>query len=84
MLMAMAFGLLIPTSDSIEFKYTLDDWDNEEGLTSGGSCTKTTSGFTNRFLAISGDVLALSHGVCICRFLHCDFQSKYCEYHCRS
>ena len=49
-------GTYALTSDSIEFKYTLDDWDNEEVLTPGGSCTKTTSGFTNRFLAISGDV----------------------------
>ena len=41
-------------SDSIEFKYTLDDWDTDEGLTPGTSCTKTTSGYTNRFLAITG------------------------------
>ncbi|MDA8820661.1 hypothetical protein N9N66_08720, partial [Schleiferiaceae bacterium] len=48
-------GTYALTSDSIEFKYTLDDWDNEEALTAGTSCTKTTAGFTNRFLAISGD-----------------------------
>ncbi|MAZ97262.1 MAG: hypothetical protein CMP53_07060, partial [Flavobacteriales bacterium] len=41
-------------SDSIEFKYTLDDWDTDEGLTPGSSCTKTTNGYTNRFVAITG------------------------------
>ena len=36
-------GLSYFSADSIEFKYTIDDWDNEEALTSGGSCTKTTA-----------------------------------------
>ena len=50
-------GTFSISADSIEFKYTIDDWDNEEALTSGGSCTKTTAGFTNRFLAIASDVV---------------------------
>jgi hypothetical protein len=39
--------------DSIEFKYTLDGWNGQESLQEGTSCTKTTSGFTNRFLKIT-------------------------------
>lgn len=45
------------TADSIEFKYTLDGWNGQESLTSGTSCTKTTSGFTNRFLKLTSDVV---------------------------
>ncbi len=45
------------TQDSIEFKYTLDGWAGQENLTPGDPCTKTTSGFTNRFLVISGNVV---------------------------
>jgi hypothetical protein len=37
-------------ADSIEYKFTLDGWKFDEKLTAGTSCTKTTSGFTNRFL----------------------------------
>lgn len=44
------------TQDSIEFKYTLDGWAGQENLTPGDPCTKTTSGFTNRFLIINGNV----------------------------
>jgi hypothetical protein len=36
--------------DSIEYKFTLDGWTGQETLTAGSKCTKTTSGFTNRFL----------------------------------
>jgi polyisoprenoid-binding protein YceI len=40
--------------DSIEFKYTLDGWNAQESLQEGTSCTKTTSGYTNRFTKING------------------------------
>ncbi|PWL31464.1 MAG: hypothetical protein DCO96_04500 [Fluviicola sp. XM-24bin1] len=43
------------TQDSIEFKYAYDAWTGQENLTPGSSCTKTTSGFTNRFLIITAD-----------------------------
>lgn len=44
------------TNDSIEFKYTLDNWAGQENLTAGSTCTKTSFGFTNRFLVITGNV----------------------------
>ena len=43
------------TQDSIEYKFTVDGWNDQESLTPGSSCTKTTGSYTNRFLAISGD-----------------------------
>ncbi len=43
-------------ADSIEYKFTLDGWKVEEALTSGTSCTKTTGGYTNRFVKLSGNV----------------------------
>ena len=43
------------TQDSIEYKFTVDGWNDQENLTVGSSCTKTTGAYTNRFLAISGD-----------------------------
>lgn len=48
-------GTIPLTADSIEWKYSLDNWAASEQLTQGSSCTKTTSGFTNRFGVILGD-----------------------------
>ncbi len=45
------------TADSIEYKFSHDGWAGEESLTQGSSCTKTTSGFTNRFIHITGDTV---------------------------
>ena len=45
------------TQDSIEYKFAFDNWSGQENLTPGTSCTKTTSGFTNRFLEITGDTV---------------------------
>ena len=42
------------TQDSIEYKFQVDNWKDDEKLTSGSSCTKTTGGYTNRFLKVSG------------------------------
>lgn len=39
--------------DSIEFLFTLDGWTAKETMVEGSSCTKTTAGFTNRFLKIT-------------------------------
>lgn len=44
----------LPT-DSIEFKFTLDGWTVDEQFSPGTPCTKTTGGFTNRFLNVTGD-----------------------------
>lgn len=43
------------TADSIEYKFTLDGWNIAEQFVGGESCTKTTGGFTNRFIIFSGD-----------------------------
>lgn len=45
------------TADSIEFKFTLDGWTAQENFSPGAPCTKTTNGFTNRFLIIPGDTV---------------------------
>ena len=44
-------------SGPIEFKYTYDNWTGDENLAPGLPCTVTNSGFTNRFLEISGDTI---------------------------
>ena len=45
------------TSDSIEYKFTLDGWTGQESLTSGSACTKTTGIYTNRFAVLNGDTI---------------------------
>ena len=44
-------------ADSIEFKYAYDNWTGQENLTPGDPCTKTTGGFTNRFILLTGDTV---------------------------
>jgi hypothetical protein len=46
-----AATITLPESDSIEYKFQVDDWNDEEIFVGGESCTKTTGQFTNRFLA---------------------------------
>ena len=42
------------TDDSIEYKFQVDKWADDEKLTAGSTCTKTAGGFTNRFAKLSG------------------------------
>jgi 1,4-alpha-glucan branching enzyme len=42
---------------SYEFKYAYDAWAGQENLTPGMPCTVTNSGFTNRSLVVSGDIV---------------------------
>jgi hypothetical protein len=42
-------------SDSIEFKFSYDNWAGQESLQPGSACTKTSGSFTNRFMHITGD-----------------------------
>jgi len=44
------------SGDSTEYKFQVDNWAADEALTPGSSCTKTTSGFTNRFIVLNGNV----------------------------
>lgn len=39
----------------IEYKFSYDNWDGQEILTEGMSCTVTDFGFTNRFFNVTGD-----------------------------
>lgn len=43
------------TADSIEYKFTVDGWNDQEQFAGGESCTKTTGAFTNRFALLQGD-----------------------------
>lgn len=45
------------TADSIEFKYSFDNWAGQEDLTNLTGCTKTDNGFTNRFMHLTGDTV---------------------------
>ena len=45
------------TAGTIEYKFTIDGWNDQENLTSGLPCTITTGGFTNRELTFSGDTV---------------------------
>ena len=50
------WSVTIPlTQDSIEYKFTADGWNDQENLTAGSACTKTTGNFTNRFAELLGD-----------------------------
>jgi len=50
-------AILPLSADSIEYKFTLDGWTVQEMFSPGDPCTKTTSGFTNRFTVLLGDTV---------------------------
>lgn len=43
-------------SDTMEYKFTIDGWNDQEIFAGGEACTKSTGGFTNRYLTRSGAV----------------------------
>lgn len=45
------------TQDSIEYKFLIDGFANQEVFAGGESCTKTTGSFTNRFTYLSGNTV---------------------------
>ena len=45
------------TAATIEYKFTVDGWTDQEMFTEGDPCTSTIDGFTNRTLDVSGDVV---------------------------
>lgn len=45
------------TADSTEYLFTVDTFADQETLTPGSACTKTTGQFTNRFIKITGDTV---------------------------
>ncbi len=42
------------TADTIEYKFTLDGWSQQENFSPGTACTSTLDGFTNRSLVVDG------------------------------
>ena len=60
--------LVIPlNAGSYEYKFNADSWVIQENLTPGAPCTVTNSGFTNRSLTVTGDVVldAVCWGACV-------------------
>jgi hypothetical protein len=47
------------TPGNIEYKFQINSWFAQENLTSGTSCTLTTNGFTNRFLAVGTTAITI-------------------------
>lgn len=45
------------SSDTIEYKFTLDGWTAQENFSPGDPCTVTNFGFTNRSLIFTGDTV---------------------------
>ena len=45
------------TNDSIEYKFTLDGWTNQENFAPGTPGTKTSGIYTNRFAVLNGDTI---------------------------
>ncbi|MEO0404068.1 MAG: hypothetical protein AAF193_04290, partial [Bacteroidota bacterium] len=46
------------TTGDQEYKFTIDDWTDEEMFSGGESCTVTNGGFTNRVINVAGDTAA--------------------------
>ena len=60
--------LTIPLiAGSYEYKFAADAWGIQENLTSGSSCTVTNSGFTNRTITVTQDVVldVVCWGACV-------------------
>lgn len=45
------------SAGTIEYKFTVDGWTDQEMFTEGDACTSTIDGFTNRTLVVEGDVV---------------------------
>lgn len=46
--------------DTVEYKFTLDGWTNQENFSEGDACTSTIDGFTNRTLTVATENMQLS------------------------
>lgn len=49
---------------SIEYKFQVDSWKDQENLLGTGVCTRTTDGFTNRFLVVPSAGISKADTVC--------------------
>ena len=43
--------------DTVEYKFTVDGWTDQEQFVEGESCTSTIDGFTNRSLIVAGEAI---------------------------
>ena len=43
--------------DTVEYKFTVDGWTDQEQFVGGESCTSTIDGFTNRSLIVAGEAI---------------------------
>lgn len=57
----------LPIGDTIEYKFSHDNWAGQETNNPAGACTNGDAQFTNRFLIISGDTTmpAVCWGSCL-------------------
>ena len=45
--------------DTVEYKFTVDGWTDQEQFVGGESCTSTIDGFTNRSLIVAGEPFSM-------------------------
>lgn len=51
----------LPIADgTYDYKFTVDNWTDQENFSAGAVCTTTNGGFTNRFLEVAGSDVTLS------------------------
>lgn len=50
-------ALPLPANDTIEYKFTVDGWTDQENFAGGEPCTVTNGGFTNRYLTYAGNTV---------------------------
>ena len=50
-------SLPLPANDTIEYKFTVDGWTDQENFAGGEPCTVTNGGFTNRQLIYNGNTV---------------------------
>lgn len=50
-------ALPLPANDTIEYKFTVDGWTDQENFAGGEPCTVTDGGFTNRYLTYNGNTV---------------------------
>jgi hypothetical protein len=55
------WSVTLPLADgTYDYKFTTDNWADQENFTAGAVCTTTNGGFTNRFLDVDGSDMTLS------------------------
>ena len=55
--------LSLNSGTSIEYKFTVNGWSDQENFAGGEPCTVTGGGFTNRFLAVPSSDSTLGYSM---------------------